>query len=165
MSMPPANPHQAFEKPRGALLGFDFGTVRIGLAISDPDRILASPLETYTRRSEALDSQHYHQLCAVNRVVLLVVGLPLHSDGRESEKSREARRFGSWLSEITGLPVVFWDERFTTALAQDALIGAKLTHKKRRERVDRVAAQMILQAYLDSGCPPEGTEPVSERTN
>ena len=66
--------------------------------------------------------------------------------------------FGAWLSDATGLPVVFWDERFTTALAEDALIGARLTHKKRSESRDRVAAQMILQNYIDAGCPPGGTE-------
>ena len=88
-----------------------------------------------------------------------VIGLPLHADGRESAKSLEARAFGAWFSEATGLPVVFWDERFTTSLAEDALLGAKLTNQKRRERRDRVAAQMILQNYIDAGCPSEGTSP------
>jgi putative holliday junction resolvase len=88
-----------------------------------------------------------------------VVGLPLHADGQESAKSIEARAFGSWIAGVTGLPVVYWDERFTTALAEDALLSARLTNKKRRERRDRVAAQMILQNYIDAGCPPEGTAP------
>jgi putative Holliday junction resolvase len=146
--------------PRGGtLLAFDYGTVRVGLAVSDPDRILASPLETYTRRSEPADAAYFAKIAAEYRAVALVVGLPLHADGRESDKSREARAFGAWLAGVTGLPVVFWDERFTTALAEDALLGAKLTHKRRRERRDRVAAQMILQAYIEAGCPPEGTQP------
>lgn len=144
---------------RGTLLAFDYGTVRVGLAVSDPDRIIASPLETYARKSEAADADHFARVATSHRAVGLVVGLPLHADGRESESSRQARAFGAWLAQATGLPVVFWDERFTTTLAEDALLGAKLTHKKRKERRDRVAAQMMLQAYLDAGCPPGGTQP------
>jgi len=144
-------------RPKGVLLGVDYGAVRVGLAVSDPDRIIASPLQTYTLRSQEIDSEHYRRIAAECRAVGLVVGLPLHADGRESAKSVEARAFGAWLSGATGLPVVFWDERFTTALAEDALLEAKLTNRKRRERRDRVAAQMILQNYLDADCPPEGT--------
>jgi len=90
----------------------------------------------------------------------LVVGLPLHSSGEESDKSREARAFARWLADLTKLPVVMWDERFTTSLAQDAMIGAKLNRQKRKERVDRVAAQMILQVFLDAGCPAGGSDTV-----
>lgn len=147
---------------RGVLLGLDYGTVRIGLAVCDPDRILASPLETYLRKSDVEDAAYFVKVTAEHRAVGWVVGLPLHADGQESDKSHEARVFGAWLATVTGLPVVFWDERFTTALAEDALLGAKMTHRKRRERRDRVAAQMILRAYLDAGCPSEGTLPVTE---
>jgi putative Holliday junction resolvase len=147
------------EKPKGTLLGLDYGTVRVGLAVSDPDRFIASPLETYRRQSEAADTAYFTKVAADHKAVALIVGLPLHANGDESDKSREARAFGTWLAEVTRLPVIFWDERFTTALAEDALLGAKLTHKKRRERRDRVAAQMILQAYIEAGCPPGGTEP------
>lgn len=144
-------------KAKGVLLGIDFGTVRVGLAVTDPERIIASPLETYTRRSPEADAAYLMKVIAGKRAVALIVGLPLHADGRESDKSREARTFGAWLSGVCALPVVFWDERFTTALAEDALLSAKLTNKKRKERRDRVAAQMILQNYIDAGCPPEGT--------
>jgi putative Holliday junction resolvase len=148
----------AAQSPKGVLLGFDYGTVRVGLAVSDPDRIIASPLETYTRQSESADAAHFLKAAKECRAVALVVGLPLHADGRESAKSLEARAFGAWLGNVTGLPVVFWDERFTTALADDALFAAKMTNKKRRDRRDRVAAQMILQAYIDAGSPEVGTE-------
>jgi putative Holliday junction resolvase len=144
-------------RPKGVLLGVDYGAVRVGLAVSDPDRIIASPLETYARRTAELDAEHYRWIAAECRAAAIVVGLPLHADGRESAKSLEARAFGAWLASVTGLAVVYWDERFTTALAEDALLEAKLTERKRRERRDRVAAQMILQNYLDAGCPPEGT--------
>ena len=145
---------------RGPLLGIDFGTVRVGLAVCDPDRIIASPLETYTRKDLASDAVYFAGVVAQQRAVGLVVGLPLHSSGEESDKSREARAFATWLAEVTKFPVVMWDERFTTSLAQDAMIGAKLNRKKRKERVDRVAAQMILQVFLDAGCPAGGSDSI-----
>jgi putative Holliday junction resolvase len=137
------------------LLGVDYGSVRVGLAVSDPDRILASPLTTYTRRDPEADACYFRDLVAAEGVGGLVVGLPVHTDGREGVKAKEARAYGAWLAEVTGLPVVFADERFTTVQAESALWDAGLTHKRRKERRDRVAAQMLLQAYLDAGCPPE----------
>jgi putative Holliday junction resolvase len=143
--------------PPGRLLGLDPGTARIGLAISDPDRLIASPLDTYAVREPDLDAAYFAKLVAAERVAGLVVGLPLHTGGEEGIKAREARAFGAWLAGVTGLPVVFWDERCTTAAADDLMRGAKLNPRQRKERRDRVAAQLILQGYLDAGCPPEGT--------
>ena len=82
-----------------------------------------------------------------------MVGLPVHLNGREGTKAIEARQFGTWLGEIAGLPVAYADERFTTVEAESALWNAGLTHRKRKERRDRVAAQIMLQAYLDAKCP------------
>ncbi len=140
-------------KDKGRLLGIDFGTVRVGLAVSDRDRILASPLTTYRRKSDSEDAAYFKKTIADSQAVALVVGLPLHSDGQESDISREARSFGDWLHRTTSLPVVFWDERFTTDRAEEALLSAKLSPRERKELRDRIAAQMILQAYLDAGCP------------
>jgi putative Holliday junction resolvase len=145
---------------KGVLVGIDYGTVRVGLAVCDPDRLVASPLETYARKGDAADAAYFARVVAETRAVGLVVGLPLHAGGEESAKSREARQFGAWLAGVTKLPVVLWDERFTSSLAEDAMIGARLTRKKRKARVDRVAAQMILQAYLDAGCPVGGSDAV-----
>jgi putative Holliday junction resolvase len=78
--------------------------------------------------------------------------------------SREARAFAAWLANLTKLPTVMWDERFTSSAAEDALLEAKLTKKKRKARVDRVAAQMILQAFLDAGCPVGGSDAVFRDT-
>ncbi len=142
----------------GALVGVDYGTVRIGLAVCDPDRLIASPLATHTRRSADEDLAYFSKVATDHRVVGWVVGLPLHASGEESESSRTARDYGNWLSAKTSLPVVYWDERFTTWMAEGALINAKMTHKKRRERRDRVAAQIILQSYIEAGCPAAGTE-------
>jgi putative Holliday junction resolvase len=137
----------------GKLLGVDYGAVRVGLAISDPDRKIASPLATYERRGRERDADYFRTLVQQEGVVQLVVGLPVHSDGHEGVKAAEARALGTWLAQTTGLPVAYWDERFTTVEAESALWSAGLTHKKRKARRDRVAAQMLLQTYLDAGCP------------
>ena len=140
-------------KERRRMLGIDFGTVRVGYAISDPDRIIASPLETYTRRSAVEDAAHLLALIEREEVGLLVLGLPLHTDGRESQKSGEVRKYAEWLKSVTAMTVTFYDERFTTVEAESALWNAGLTHKKRKDRRDRIAAQMMLQSYIEAGCP------------
>jgi putative holliday junction resolvase len=134
----------------GRLLGVDFGTVRVGLAITDPDRILASPFDTYTRRDNAQDAGFFQRLVANESVVGLVVGLPLHTGGEEGIKAKEAREYGVWLGSVTGLPVVFWDERCTSSAAHDALIGAGVKHKNRKGKIDRIAAQFILQGFIEN---------------
>jgi putative Holliday junction resolvase len=139
--------------PTGRLIGIDVGTVRVGLAVCDADRLIASPLGTYTRRSAELDADHYRKLVKAEGAVGFVVGLPVMLDGTEQTKAAESRRYGAWLAEVTGLPVAFWDERFTSALAEDALREAKVSFRKRKDKRDRIAAQMIMQAYLDAGCP------------
>jgi putative holliday junction resolvase len=134
----------------GRIGGVDYGTVRIGLAVTDPDRTMASPLEIYTRRSLPLDAKYFQQLAKEERIALWVVGLPVHLDGRESQKSQEARRFGQWLAEITVLPVEFFDERFSTSQAEELLMAAELTSKRRKQRLDMLAAQIMLSGYLES---------------
>lgn len=139
----------------GRLLGIDYGTVRVGLAVSDRDRMIASPIATCERKDAGADAAFFRDLVKKEEIVALVLGLPVHLDGREGIKAIESRKYGAWLKEITGLPVVFVDERFTTVDAESALWNAGLTHKKRKERRDRVAAQIMLQAYLDAKCPAE----------
>jgi putative holliday junction resolvase len=134
----------------GRLAAIDYGTVRLGVAITDPDQRLASPLENFTRRGEAADADWIKRLAGEERIVGFVVGLPVHTSGEESQKSREARTFGRWLKEVTGLPVVFFDERFTSAQAEQLLLGAALTKKRRKERLDKLAAQILLSSYLES---------------
>jgi putative transcription antitermination factor YqgF len=142
------------------LLGVDFGSVRVGLAISDPDRKIASPLATYARRSKEQDAQFFQRLVEVEEIAAIVVGLPIHCDGREGQKAGEARAYGQWLYETTGRPIAFWDERFTTVEAEGYLLEAGLTQKRRKERRDRVAAQIMLQAYLDeAGCQSTNPNP------
>ncbi len=138
------------ELPAGRLAGIDYGTVRIGIAVTDARQTLASPYAIYARKSPPADAQFFQRFVAEEKIVGLVVGLPVHLDGRESGKSREARDFGQWLAGATGLPVTFFDERFTTAEADQFLGAARLTKKQRKARRDKLAAQIMLAAYLES---------------
>jgi putative pre-16S rRNA nuclease len=146
---------------RTKLLGVDYGTVRVGLAVTDPERKFAFPLTTYRRRTPAEDAAFFRELVEAEEIGGLVVGLPVHTNGREGRKAAEARAYGAWLAETTGLPVAYFDERFTTSQAESALWSAGLTHARRKERRDRVAAQIMLQTFLDAGCPAdEGAGPL-----
>ena len=133
----------------GRLAGIDYGTVRIGVAICDPGQILASPFDNYTRRGDELDAQWFREFVESESVVGFVVGLPIHLSGDESEKSVEARKFGAWLGELTQLPVAFNDERYTSVDAEQKMIDANLTRKRRKARLDMLAAQSILRTYLE----------------
>jgi len=139
----------------GRLLGVDYGSVRIGLAISDPDRKIASPLCTCERRSPDADARFFRRLVDAEDITDIIVGLPVHLDGHEGQKATEARAFGHWLREVAARQVIFWDERFSTAEAEQHLLDAGLTNRRRKARRDQVAAQILLQSYLDVGCPGE----------
>lgn len=139
--------------PKGRLIGVDVGTVRVGLAVCDPDRLVSSAIETYTRRTPELDADRICRLVADEKAVGFVVGLALMLDGREEAKAAECRQYGAWLTAVTGLPVVFSDERFTSAAAEDVLRDTKVHWRKRKGKQDRIAAQLILQTYIDAGCP------------
>jgi putative Holliday junction resolvase len=152
--------HSPEPVPTGRLAAVDYGTVRIGIAVTDPDQKFASPLENYTRRGEVADRKFFQELARVERIVTFVVGLPIHLSGEESAKSLEAKKFGQWLSELTGVPVVYFDERYTSSDAERMLIDSQLSKKKRKARLDKLAAQILLAAYLEAGKPasykPEG---------
>ena len=132
------------------IAGIDYGTVRIGIALADTDVGIAGPYANYTRRTPELDAAYFAELAKDEQIGRFVVGLPVHLDGGESQKSIEAREFGRWLGRATGVPVEFFDERFTTAEADELLGAAKLTKKQRQVRRDQLAAQIMLTAYLES---------------
>jgi putative Holliday junction resolvase len=146
------------ENVPGRLAGIDFGTVRIGVALTDPERRWVNPFANYTRRDTASDAAWFDKLAKDERIVRFVVGLPVHLSGRESQKSSEARDFGEWLTNTTGVPVVFFDERFTSNEAEHLLAAAKMTKKRRKARLDKLAAHILLTAYLEAG-QPEMQEP------
>lgn len=136
------------------LLGVDYGTRRVGLAISDADRRIASPFALYERRTPEQDADYIRQIVDAEDISAIVVGLPVRGSGHEGEKAQEARAFGGWLHTTTRLPIIYWDERYTTADAEQFMREAGLTDKQRKARRDMVAAQIMLQSYLDAGCPP-----------
>jgi putative Holliday junction resolvase len=138
---------------RTRLLGIDHGKVRLGLAVSDPERRIASPYDNYTRRSLEQDAAYLKKVIEAEDIGTLIIGLPVHLSGREGEQALAARAFGRWLAQLTGLDCVFWDERFSTWEAENSLGEAGFTRKKRKARRDQVAAQILLQAYIDADCP------------
>jgi len=138
--------------PTGKIAGIDYGTVRIGIAVSDADRILASPYETYIRKSPERDAEYFRQLVSEERITQFVLGLPLHLSGDLSEKAKEVIGFGRWLTQATGVAVDYMDERYTSVEAEHILREAGLTDKKRKAHRDKLAAQILLVAYLESGC-------------
>ena len=148
---------RAKSRPRGRIVGIDYGTVRIGIASADLEVGIASPIENYTRRSPEADAQRFRRLVEEEAVTRFVVGLPVHLSGEESQKSFEARQFGKWLQETTGVAVDYFDERFTSAEAERHLEQANLTKKKRRARLDMLAAQIMLSAYLEAGGKSDDT--------
>ncbi len=153
----PKQPERA-EKPwpeRGRILALDPGQVRIGAAICDAERKIASPLEIWTRKGNEPDSRWLLSLVKREEARALVIGLPIRSQGEEGESARRARGFAAWAARVSGLPFRMVDESFTTRFAESALWEMGLTHQKRRARRDSVAAQMLLQGYIDAGCPDE----------
>jgi putative Holliday junction resolvase len=134
------------------ILGIDFGERRIGLALSDPTGTLASPLPTVRRRAgKRPPLSTLMGIIEEHRVEILVFGLPLTPSGEDSEWTKEVREVGAALSNRTGLPVHFIDERFTSVRAEKAIRSLGLPKSKREEkdRVDAAAAVLILQSWLD----------------
>lgn len=134
----------------GALLGIDYGTKRLGIAICNEEQTLAVPLENYDLSVPHIDGPWLRQTARGYGCVGLVVGLPVHMSGDEGGKAREAREFGKWAAEATGLPVTWWDERFSSATADMHLDETGFTKKRRKARRDKIAAQVILQSFIDS---------------
>jgi putative Holliday junction resolvase len=107
-------------------------------------------LENYDRRNATLDAQWLTQLARGYQVVGLVVGLPVHMSGDEGAKAKEARKFGEWAAAATGLALTFWDERYSSAIADMHLSATNYSTKKKKARRDQIAAQVFLQRFLDS---------------
>ncbi|MEZ5943759.1 MAG: Holliday junction resolvase RuvX [Planctomycetaceae bacterium] len=134
---------------KGRLIGIDYGTKRVGIAVSTGDRTISSPVEVYQRRNALLDAKYFRELKQEYRPVGLVVGLPIHIGGEEGATARHAREYGAWLSETMKVPVTFWDERYTSVVADEYMLAVDMSRKKRKARVDMLAAHVMLQSYLD----------------
>ena len=134
---------------RGALIGLDLGTKTIGVATSDPDRRLATGVETIARTVFAADAARLLALAAERRAVGFVLGLPINMDGSEGPRAQSTRAFARNLARRTDLPIALWDERLSTAAVERALIEADVSRGKRKAVIDQHAAAYILQGALD----------------
>ncbi len=135
--------------PKAPLMGLDLGTTTIGLAISDVRRQIASPLRTITRTKFTADAKAMLAEAAAHDVAALVLGLPLNMDGSEGPRAQATRAFARSLAGMTELPLLFWDERLSTAAVTRTLLDADASRKRRDELVDKMAAAFILQGVLD----------------
>lgn len=133
----------------GRILALDPGTKRIGVAVSDEMEWIAQPLETFERRTLHADLTHIQQLVQCHEVREVIVGLPLRLSGRVGPEAESVQRFIDTLRQHMNIPVVPWDERLTSKSAEDMLIEANVSRKKRKGAVDRVAAAILLQSYLE----------------
>lgn len=133
------------------MLGVDYGESRVGLAVSDATGAIAMPLEVLDGKgSLEADAAAVADVARREKAEKIVVGLPRRLSGEEGVAAQRAAEFAHLLEVASGLPVVLWDERLTTAMAQRALIAADVSRAGRRSRVDKVAAALILQSYLDA---------------
>ncbi|WP_170368677.1 Holliday junction resolvase RuvX [Ruegeria arenilitoris] len=135
--------------PMQALMGLDLGEKTIGVAVSDRMRGVASPLETVRRKKFKLDSARLLEIAADREIGGIVLGLPMNMDGSEGPRCQSTRAFARNLSQLTDIPLGFWDERLSTVAAEKALLEADTTRKRRGQVIDHVAAGYILQGALD----------------
>jgi putative Holliday junction resolvase len=143
--------------PAGALIGLDLGEKTIGVAVSDPLRSLASPLETLKKGKFMADADALRAIAAHRSVVGFVLGWPLNMDGGEGPRTQSTRAFARNLVRALSLPVALWDERLSTVAVERALIAADASRRKRAAVVDRMAAAYILQGALDRLAQAERT--------
>ncbi len=134
----------------GRILALDLGKRRIGLAVSDELGVTAQGLETLQRTTIREDLARLAKLASERNVTLILMGNPLHMSGHEGRGTEHARDFAARLEAATGLPVQLWDERLTTVQAQRVLKESGVSIEKRAKAIDRLAAVLLLESYLDS---------------
>src|SRR3977135_2231882 len=135
--------------PRGALVGLDLGTKTIGVAVSDPDRKLATGVETIQRKAFKADAARLRASSGDRTAVGCVPGLPINMDASEGPRAQSTRAFARNFSKLTALAIALWDERLSTAAVERELIGMDMSRARRAEVIDEHAAIFILQGALD----------------
>jgi putative Holliday junction resolvase len=149
MNAPIHDDISALAAVRGPLMGLDLGTKTIGIAISDGLRISATALETLRRSKFATDAARLEEIIARRGIAAVVLGLPRNMDGSEGPRCQSTRAFARNLAARIAQPITFWDERLSTVAAEQALLAADSSRKRRSEVIDKVAAAFILQGALD----------------
>jgi putative Holliday junction resolvase len=150
---------------RGALLGLDLGDKTIGVASCDPDRRVATPVETVRRGKFSIDAERLRALAAERRAVGFVLGLPRNMDGTEGARAQGSRAFARNLHRAAGLPVALWDERLSTVAMDRELIALDTSRVKRAAKIDESAAAFILQGAIDRLRSMSGRESVDGETH
>jgi putative Holliday junction resolvase len=135
--------------PRGALIGLDLGTKTIGVAVSDPDRKLATGVETVARRNFTADAARLMALAGERSAAGFVLGLPINMDGTEGPRAQSTRAFARNFARLSELPIGLWDERLSTAAVEREMIANDVSRAKRAAVIDQHAAMYILQGALD----------------
>lgn len=134
----------------GPLLGLDFGTKRMGVAVSNSDQTVAVPVETWLVRQPSQNLKHLRELIEDYRAVGFVLGLPIRTNGEEGTAAASVREFGVWVAEQTSLPLVYVDERYSSAEAELLIWRRGESPNQRKQPLDSLAAKVILQSYLDA---------------
>jgi putative holliday junction resolvase len=132
------------------LLGIDLGTKTIGLATSDLTLQIATPRHTIARKKFLIDAKTMLDFATAENIGALVIGLPLNMDGTEGPRCQSTRAFVRNLQKLTTLPIIYWDERLSTAAVNRVMLEADVSRAKRAENVDKLAAAYILQSFLDA---------------
>jgi len=132
------------------VLGLDVGSKTIGVAVSDELGWTAQALEVIQRKGMSRDIERIKQVITEYQVGNIIIGLPKNMDGKEGEQAKKVREFLEILQTKVNLPIKTWDERFSTVMAEKTLLEGDLSRAKRKKIIDKVAAQVILQGYLDS---------------
>jgi putative Holliday junction resolvase len=150
-SVKPVKPVKPVTLPaKGVLLGLDFGTKRMGVAVSNSDQTVAVPVETWLVREPAQNLKHLRELIEDYRAVGVVLGLPIRTNGEEGTAAAVVRQFGVWVAEKTKLPLVYVDERYSSAAAELLIWRRGESPSKRKQPLDSLAAIVILQSYLEA---------------
>jgi len=132
------------------ILGLDYGDRRVGLAVSDPLRLTAQPLDTRLLTGPEGDAKYFQDIVLRYEVEMIVVGIPVRMDGSPGTRAEKTKEFGRWLECAVGRPIVFWDERLTTRQAQGIMKDQKVRVKDKKSVENQISASIILAGYLES---------------
>lgn len=147
---------------QGAILGIDFGTKRLGIAVSNCDQTVAVPVETWQVRDPAQNLKYLRHLIVDYRAVGIVLGLPIRTDGQEGTAAAAVREFGTWVANETAMPLVYMDERYSSAEAELLIWSRGESPSQRKRPLDSLAAKVILQSYLDDRSRIIPAPPITE---
>lgn len=150
MSVVPLDEFTSFMPEFGRVIALDVGSRTIGIAYSDAMRQLASPADTIRRTKFKQDALSIVDVCEREKVAGIVIGYPLNMDGTEGPRCQSTRAFARSLEEYIMLPMCFWDERMSSQEAEDAMLATDMSRQKRAQKIDKVAAALFLQGFLDA---------------